>query len=433
MFFKLKKMLPIFFAFVLLLVSIWYVKQIKLSRMEQPKNESIIENIDEESSSNKIVPDTSNDESKKEDNIIITGEVKAIWIPYMSLDMKDTDRSEVAFKQKFDNIVKESKNFGANALIVQVRPFADAFYPSEIFPWSHFLTGTQGVDPGYDPLKYMIEATHGAGMQFHAWLNPFRIQSKDVPNTLSANNLYSIWRNNTDKNDNDFVIDFDECKYFNPAYMEVQAKIIEGVKEIIANYNVDGVQFDDYFYPTKDENFDKIAYQKYCSKMSENGRALTLEEWRKNNINTFVAGVYSAIKSENQNVEFGISPQCNIQNDLNMGADIYTWGSTKGYVDYICPQFYVNFEHPVLPFDKSVEEWQKIITNPNVKFYYGLALYKCGSDVDYGTWKNVNDIIKQEIEYGRNKGCDGFMFYSWEYLQSEQSKQEVLNASAILR
>lgn len=362
-----------------------------------------------------------------------SSEMKAVWVPYMSLDLKDKGYSENSFKENFDYILNTSKEYGINTLIVQVRPFSDALYPSNVFPWSHLLTGTQGVSPGFDPLDYMINKTHSSDMQFHAWINPFRIQSKETPSVLSSENLYNVWRNDSDKSNDDWVIDWENCKYYNPAYTEVQAKIIDGVKEIVENYNIDGIQFDDYFYPTTSSEYDKNAYDNYCSKITQNGEALSLTDWRLNNINSLVSGVYRTIKSINPNVQFGISPQCNTTNDINMGADIYTWGSVSGYVDYICPQIYVNFEHAVLPFDKSINEWKNIVTCDSVKLYIGLAVYKAGSSTaDNGSWLNSNDILKKQIEYSRNIGCNGFMLYSFEYIKKDQTKQEIENVMNVL-
>ena len=135
---------------------------------------------------------------------------------------------------------------------------------------------------------------------------------------------------------------------------------------------------------------------------------MTLPQWRIANINTLVSGVYSAIKSINPQVQFGISPQGNITNDLNMGADVETWASQKGYVDYLCPQIYVNFDHPLLPFHQTADQWRQMTTAEGVKLYIGLAVYKAGSeDADSGTWNGKTDILQREIEYSRSLGCDG--------------------------
>ena len=332
---SLKKIMPLILAIVLLTGSIFAA----MNSSENDENIAVSTSTEEQTikqnvTSSDLTSSTTSTSVQEVKSVPEFEEMRGIWIPFMSLDMKGTDYSEQAFKNKFDDMVTKSKSYGINTLIVHVRPYGDSMYPSEIFPWSHLLTGTQGNNPGFDPLAYMVEKTHSEGMQFHAWVNPLRIQSKDTPSILAPNNLYNQWRNDNDSSNDDFVIDFNNGKYYNPAYPQVQAKIIAGIREIVKNYQVDAIQFDDYFYPTQDPSFDKLAYDKYCSKISQGAKALSLEEWRTNNINTLISGVYSAIKSEKPEVSFGISPQCNIQNDLNMGADVYTWGSVSGYVDY---------------------------------------------------------------------------------------------------
>ena len=358
-------------------------------------------------------------------------EMRAVWVPYMNLNMsKEEDKSEKAFQKKFDAIVAGAKNCGMNTLIVHVRPFGDALYPSAYFPWSHVVGGTQGVNPGYDPLAYMVEASHKAGMKLHAWVNPMRIQVSGTPSILAQGNPYNTW--NSDAAKAGWAVDSGGGKYYNPAYPQVRRLIADGVKEIAKNYNVDGIQFDDYFYPTQDGSFDKSAYDAYCASASKNGTPLSLPEWRRGNINALVSLVYSEIKSVKPNLPFGIAPQGNVQNDMNMGADVASWCSAQGYVDYICPQLYVNFENPVLPFDTAAQSWRKMVVNTNVKLYLGLAVYKSGSDADSGTWQKSNNILAQQVEVGRKTSCDGFMFYSWDYLNSDQTKEEVQNVMKVL-
>lgn len=370
---------------------------------------------------------------------IENGEMKAIWVPYMSLENKNGNYTEKEFKELFDNILKESKKHGINTMIVHVRPFADALYKSEIFPWSHIVSGTQGNDPGFDPLDYMIKATHNENIAFHAWINPLRVQHNNIPSILSETNLYNQWRKDIDTTNDNWVFDLDNNKYFNPCYPEVRKVIIDGIKEIVERYSVDGIHFDDYFYPIDDHSYpthnkdiDKSYYQEYVSKVSGNSDPLSQEEWRIANINSLISGVYSEIKSIRPSVQFGISPQANVKNDIKMSADVYSWGSKKGYVDYLCPQLYVNFENPILPYDKAVNQWREIVKNPDIKYYIGLGLYKAGSNADNGTWKVSNNIIKNQIEYGRNLNCDGFMIYSWDFLNNNQTTEEVSHAMKVL-
>lgn len=360
-----------------------------------------------------------------------TGEMRAVWVPFMSLDMsKESDKSEAGFRKKFTNIVTVAKNSGMNTLIVQVRPYGDALYKSSYFPWSHVVGGTQGVNPGYDPLKIMVELTHQAGMGIHAWVNPMRIQLSGSPSILAQTNPYNTWKSDSSKAG--WVVDNGNGKYYNPAYPQVRKLIADGAQEIAKNYDVDGIQFDDYFYPSQDAAFDKAAYDSYSAEAAKNGTPLSLMDWRRANISTMVSLVYSEIKAVKPNLPFGIAPQGNVQNDMNMGADVKSWCSVQGYVDYICPELYVNFENPVLPFNTAADSWRKMVTSPKVKLYLGLAVYKAGSDVDSGTWKKSTNILAQQVELGRKTSCDGFMFYSWDYLTNSQSKEEVQNVIKVL-
>lgn len=359
-------------------------------------------------------------------------EMRAVWVPFMSLDMsKENDKTEKGFQTKFDAIVSGAKKCGMNTLIVHVRPFGDALYKSSYFPWSHIVGGTQGVNPGYDPLTYMVAAAHKAGLKIHAWVNPLRIQIAGTPSILSQENLYNTWKSDTTKAG--WVVDSGNGKYYNPAYPQVRKLIADGAKEIAQNYDVDGIQFDDYFYPTQDGAFDKPAYDSYCAAVAKSGTPLSLIEWRRGNVNALVSLVYSEVKTVKPKVLFGIAPQGNVQNDLSMGADVPSWCSAQGYVDYICPQLYVNFENKVLPFDTAAQSWRKLVTNTNVKLYLGLAVYKSGSDADSGTWKKSSNILAQQVELGRKTSCDGFMFYSWDYLNTDQTKDEVQNVMKVLK
>ena len=360
-----------------------------------------------------------------------SNEMRAVWVPYLSLDIsREADKSERAFKNKFGAIIQNAKSCGMNTLIVQVRPFGDALYKSANFPWSHILSGTQGTDPGYDPLADMTAQAHAAGLKIHAWVNPLRIQTSAATPALSDGNPYNIWKKDTSKSG--WTVDFGGGKYYNPAYEGVRGFIAEGVGEIAKNYDVDGIQFDDYFYPSQDASFDQKEYDAYSVSAKKSGTPLSLAEWRRGNINALVSLCYRKIKAVKPSVVFGIAPQANVQNDLNMGADVYSWCSSKGYIDYICPQLYVNFENSVLPFGTAAQTWKDMASGKDIKLYFGLALYKANSDADNGTWKKSDAILAGEVKYGRNVPCDGFMFYSCDYLDREQTKTEVANMLAAL-
>lgn len=354
-------------------------------------------------------------------------ELRGVWVPYMSLDLRGGDGSAETFREMFDRIVETSKDRGMNALFVQVRPFGDAFYESEIFPWSSLLTGTQGIHPGYDPLAYMVEAAHAAGMELHAWVNPLRIQQGSTPEALAQSNPYQRWKRDPEKAG--WTVDLPDGKYYNPAYPEVRELIAAGVREIAARYAVDGVHFDDYFYPTEDPSFDEAAYHAYCAEAGD--AALPLADWRRQNVNLLVEACHAAVHEASPGAVFGISPQANLQNDWDMGADIAAW-CAQGSVDYLCPQLYVSLEHPTLPFAEAAAQWAELTSGSGVTLYFGLAAYKAGSGADGGTWQDRSDILAQQISLGRESGCEGFLFYSWESLVSAQAEEEVANAAKLL-
>lgn len=356
-------------------------------------------------------------------------EMKAVWVPFMSLDMSMGEKGRGVFERKVDEIIKNSTELGLNTLIVHVRPFGDAIYPSSYYPWSHILTGTQGMDPGYDPMQYLVEAAHKAGLELHAWINPLRVRTAQTPAELATNNPYSIWQNDNDPENDRWAVTLDTGIYYNPGYDGVRKHIIDGVREMVEKYDIDGVHMDDYFYPTQDASFDKEAYDAYCEEAKRFGEPVSLEEWRKQNINMLVSGIYSAIKSIRPSVIFGIAPQGNISNCKGMYADIQTWGSTEGYVDYLCPQIYFTFENQYQPYAAVAEEWRKLVTNSKVKLYAGLGLYKAGSsEYDNGQWAKYDDIIKKEIEFAQQNQYNGFMLYSYDYLKAAQTAKEVENA-----
>ena len=232
-----------------------------------------------------------------------------VWIPYMSLST--TEKTETAFKENYDAKLERAKAAGANAVFVHVRPFADSLYPSEYEPWSHILTGTQGEDPGYDPLQYMVDRAHECGMQFHAWINPLRISTDATPGTLAENSFYMQNRETNPF----YFLEYDGGIYYNPASAVVRERIANGAAEIAALYDVDGIHFDDYFYPTDDESIDANQYAAYVEETEE---PLPLHEWRTANINALIAAVYHRIKQTAPDVVFGISPQGNLDNNEKM-------------------------------------------------------------------------------------------------------------------
>lgn len=352
-------------------------------------------------------------------------EMRGLWVSYIDLNMSGTDYSKEAFENKFDGIVETAKNSGFNTLIVQVRPFADALYDSDYFPTSHVIFKEQGAELTFDPLEYMCRKTHESDMRIEAWINPYRIKTQDYPQTLSDDNPYV--------KDKTLGVITDTGIYFNPAYPQVTELICNGVREILEKYPVDGIQFDDYFYPTQDLSFDSEAYNEYyATAESEGKQPMSLEDWRVENVNNMLREVYKTVHETSDSAVFGISPQGNIDNNKNLSADVVTWCTTEGYADYICPQIYFSLDNPPLSFEDALSDWTSIDFANGVELYIGLAGYKAGSDADSGTWLDRNDIIRTQIEIIREAGIKGFILYSYNSLISEESAKEMENMKALL-
>ncbi len=346
-----------------------------------------------------------------------------VWIPYMSLST--AEKTEAAFKENFDDKLASAKSMGANAVFVHVRPFADSLYPSAYEPWSHILTGTQGEDPGYDPLAYMVDQAHKNGMEFHAWINPLRIATEATPSTFAEDSFYMQNREAYPF----YFMEYDGGVYYNPASAVVRTRIADSAAEIAELYDVDGIHFDDYFYPTDDESIDANQYAAYVEETEE---PLPLHEWRTANINALIATVYQRIKQVAPDVVFGISPQGNLDNNEKINADVFTWCAQSGYIDYICPQLYYSFENEALSFEEALDSWNAMERLDSVKLYIGLAVYKAGTDADDGTWLNTQDTIARQITCAMDSGADGVLLYAVDYLEKEETEAEMANARVVL-
>lgn len=369
-------------------------------------------------------------------------EFKAVWISFLEfLNYSKNGVTESTFKSDIDKMFDNVVDMNMNAVVVQVRPFGDALYQSAYFPWSKYISGTQGVNPGFDPLAYMVEAAHKRGLEFHAWINPYRVTTASTDYTaLSTNNPARIWHEAADTSKNRNVLSYGGSLYYNPSSTEVQNLVLNGIKEIVQNYDVDGIHFDDYFYPTLgtdySKKFDNIEYNSYaaiCSKAGET--AMTIADWRRNNVSTLVKKAYESIKSIDSTVQFGISPGGNFDALLgNNGGyvDIKKWLSSDGYIDYVCPQIYWSFTHATVPFDKTLDKWLSNRTSSTVKMYVGIATYKAGSSA-YSDWLDDDTILAEQVQYGRDTGLvDGFLFFRYNFFYDSTTKPSVENLLKIL-
>ena len=371
-----------------------------------------------------------------------SGEMRGVWVSY--LDWNQWPKDEAGYKKAMDQTLDLCVQKGLNTVFLQVRPDGDAMYPSQYFPWSKFASGKQGKNPGYDPLAYAVQAAHQRGLQLHAWINPYRITGYlNRYSDLCASNPAIAWAKDGDSSNDRWVLCQNGEYYYNPAILQVRQLIINGVKEIVTNYEVDGIHFDDYFYPNLDDSkaetwFDYPEYQ-------ASGTSLSVAAWRRNNVNELVKGVYSAVKSIRPQASFGISPEGYLQNlrkDTRQFTDVDTWMTQSGYVDYLMPQIYWGFEAKQngqaagYAFANCLNEWVTLKKKGNVKLYVGLALYKTGTDAADGNavpeWQRYHDIMKREVEAGRATGqVSGYCFYDLSSLTRAAAAEEVANVTAL--
>lgn len=403
---KNKKIVPIIVS-VIAMLSVICISS--FTREKPPKKQNDINNI--AALSSKATADTPESDE----------EMRGVWVSYMELSMEnESSKTQKAFEDKFTEIAQKCRESGFNTLIVQVRPFCDALYKSSYFPWSHILTGTQGENPQYDALQIMCDICKENNLKIHAWINPYRVSSNGTPKKLSDNNPYIKNSEIGIKTDNGIFLD--------PSNETAQQLICDGVKEIAENYDVDGIQFDDYFYPTEDESFDKKQYEAYIEKYGKEN-SMSLDNWRMQNVNTLICKVYRTIKSVDSSVEFGISPQGNIGNNDGLYADVKSWCTCKGFADYICPQIYFSLENPALTFEDCLDSWTSLDFDENVKLYVGLGGYKAGNgEYDEETWLLSDSILADEYDILRNnKSVMGFMLYSYSCLEDDTAKKEINN------
>ncbi|WP_419823049.1 family 10 glycosylhydrolase [Anoxybacterium hadale] len=366
-------------------------------------------------------------------------EMRAMWISY--LEYMEMPKNEAGFKAAVDKMFDRSVELGMNAVIVHVRSHSDAMYPSAYYPWSIFASGTQGIDPGYDPLAYMVSAAHSRGLEFHAWLNPYRVTGYGTYwNQTAASNPVRIWQSDGDPANDRWALLHKGEYYLNPSVPEARALVINGIKEIVENYDVDGIHFDDYFYPTVNDKDASLCFDK--PEYDASGSSMSIADWRRNNVNLLVKDIYSAVKQINPKVEFGISPAGNVDNlrrNDSYFVDIDTWMSKSGYIDYIMPQLYWGFERKdssgnvaAYAYENNLNTWIKLAAKGDVKLFVGLNMANAGCNVSdnnqVSEWLRYNDIIARQVLAARATGkVDGFAFFRYAMFNSSVAKGEVEN------
>ncbi len=291
-----------------------------------------------------------------------------------------SNRTEAAFKKNAETLFKSIKNYGCNEVYFHVRAFDDAIYPSKIVGWSSYMCSDK-KSPGYDPLKILVEKAHEQKLKIHAWMNPYRVTTS---------------------------------KILNPAKAKTRKRIVSQVKEIIDNYDVDGIHFDDYFYLGK-------KYNKVKAKT------------RKKNVNKLVKEVHDVVKAKSKDLEFGISPAGNTEYSMSIGGDVKTWLSNKGYIDYIVPQIYWSDQYKLSGkmhklFTERLAEW-RALNKIDLPMYIGMGLYRAGlskSKVkpDYGWAKKSNNMVSQ-LKKIKNGNCEGYSLFAYSDLAASRTRKEM--------
>ena len=358
-------------------------------------------------------------------------EIRAVWISYYDHDFSEDNEESAKLKidEMFDNIAR----LNLNTVFVHVRANADSLYKSNLFPYFESIQNLMVSYPEFDVLEYMIESAHKRGMKIHAWFNPYRISNNfSSPEELPEGHIAKNWF--SDGNEDNAIISFGEKLYFNPAVARVQKLIIDGVREVIENYDIDGIHFDDYFYPECDESFDEVNYKAYCESTTH---PLSLTKWRTANVSALVAAVKNLAKQNS--LPFGISPSAHLDGNYiekNGYADIEKWLQSDDYVDYIIPQIYWGFDYPAIEYayENMLKKWVSLERNDSVKLYIGLAAYKIGSEDQNDEWIKNTDILKRQILSLRAKDVRGFSLFSYSYLFSsnENNKKEIENIIPLL-
>lgn len=341
-------------------------------------------------------------------------EFRAVWIATVdNIDWPSRGNYNTALqKAEFIQQLDMHQRNGMNAVIVQVRPACDAFFPSSLEPWSEWLTGKQGKAPVpyYDPLKFMIEETHKRGMEFHAWCNPYRAVFRINHSSIAASHITKVHPN--------WVITYGDTKYLDPGNKEVQLFVVSVIRDMVKRYDIDGIHFDDYFYPYRiagKEFPDNASFKKY-------GNGMDRDDWRRSNVDSVILMLSRTIREVRKTCKFGISPfgvWRNISQDPegsnthagqtnydDLYADIVLW-LKNGWIDYVVPQLYWEFEQKNAPFGPLLDWWSK--HSYGRPCYIGLGYYRAGSNV---YWRDKSQLPRQLTAIRNTPDIHGEVYFS---------------------
>ena len=344
-------------------------------------------------------------------------EIRAVWLATVgNMDWPSDIYSVEKQKKEYIEYLELFKKYNVNVVVGQIRPTADAFFESKYEPWSQYLTGTRGKNPGYDVVKFMVEEAHKRGMEFHAWLNPYRI-STNV-------NAYKPVEGEFYKLHPEWTMRYGSLLIFRPAIPEVRQHLVNVIDEICTNYDVDGIHFDDYFYPYPDGKNtldDEGDFVKYGAEYDN------IEDFRRGNVNKAIEDVHNLLVQKHPGVVFSISPygvwrnksadpvngsdsKTSITNYDDLYADIRLW-CEKGWIDLVVPQLYATTENVNMNFKKMTTWWAKNSFDCPVAI--GIAMYKFGNAAEGAIYVNNPKELETEFYYTRRNNVSGtFIFNS---------------------
>ncbi|MDP4510789.1 family 10 glycosylhydrolase [Nonomuraea turcica] len=302
-----------------------------------------------------------------------------------------------------------------NAVVVQVRPTADAFWPSPYEPWSQWLTGTQGGNPGYDPLAFMVNEAHARNLEFHAWFNPYRIANHDDPTRLVSTHparQNPSWR-----------FAYGGKLYYNPGIPTVRDFIEDAIMDAVSRYDLDGVHLDDYFYPypvSGQSIPDTATYQQY------GGSFGNIADWRRNNVNLLVRELDQRIHAAKPHVSFGISPfgiwrnsgtdplgsrTSGLQSYDSIYADSRQWVK-QGWVDYIAPQIYWHIGFSTAAYEVLTAWWSDVVRDTGVQLVVGQAAYRAGASGQDAAWQDPAELSDHLTDNRKHPEVVGDVYFS---------------------
>lgn len=332
-------------------------------------------------------------------------EMRAVWVTTAwGLDWPLGDYNETSQKQKYIQYLEKCQELKINTIFFQVRAMGDAYYESAYEPWATSITGTRGNNPGYDVLKFMIDEAHARGIEFHAWMNPYRIATRannSTPYPALHSSINSAW-----------VTSHEKIQIYNPARPEVRQRIVDIIKELLNKYNVDGIHLDDYFYPDPSSAgvmvSDQSDYEAYGAGFPN------IADWRRSNVNKAIEDIHAAIVATKPQVVFSISPAASRNYNLNtLYADVVKW-CQEGWVDLLIPQLYQEIGNPNNDFQANLGTWTQFSYDAAVVI--GHALYRFGDPVAPSAFQSVAELERQINMAKRNNKVVGSAMYSARYL-----------------